>query len=95
MVWAAVASDGSKSPLIFVDAGVMVNSEVYVEMLNKKVLTWITETFGDCYIFTQDEAPAYTPNLTQRWCKEHFSGFRDNMIWPPSSPDINPMDFAI
>ncbi|XP_014772692.1 uncharacterized protein LOC106870959 [Octopus bimaculoides] len=32
MVWATVASDGSKSPLIFIDVGVKINSEVYTEM---------------------------------------------------------------
>ena len=38
MVWAAVASDGSKSPLIVIEEGVKVNSQVYLNMLQEKVL---------------------------------------------------------
>ena len=95
MVWAAVASDGTKSPLLFIEEGVKVNSLVYLQMLKEKVLPWVTEAFGEHYVFTQDGAPAHTSNVTQMWCKEHFSGFLDKNMWPPSSPDINPMDFAI
>lgn len=95
MVWAAVASDGSKSPLVFIPEGVKVNSAVYIEMLKTNVLPWVSEHFGNDYVFTQDGAPSHTSNVTQQWCKDHFSGFWDKNCWPPSSPDINPMDFAI
>ena len=37
IVWAAVASDGSKSPLVVIDEGVKVNSQVYLNMLQEKV----------------------------------------------------------
>ncbi|XP_029655639.1 uncharacterized protein LOC115229425 [Octopus sinensis] len=94
MVSAAAAFDVSKSPLLFSDAGVKFNNEVYVEMLDEKVLPWVTETFDDRYTFIQDGSPANTFNLTQR-CKGHFSGFWDKMMWPLSSANINPMDFAI
>ena len=95
MVWAAVASDGTKSPLIVIDEGVKVNSQVYLNMLQEKVFPWLTESFGTNFIFTQDGAPAQTANVTQKWCNDHFQGFWDKTMWPPSSPDINPMDFAI
>ena len=71
------------------------NSQVYLKMLEENVLPWLTETFGEQYIFTQDGAPAHTSNVSQKWCKEHFQGFWDKNMWPPSSPDINPMDFSI
>ena len=95
MVWAAVASDGSKSPLIFIKEGVKVNTQLYIKMLAENVLPWITKSFGNSYVFTQDGAPSHTSNLTQQWCNDHFSGFWDKTVWPPSSPDINPMDFCI
>ena len=95
MVWAAVASDGTKSPLVFIKEGVKVNSQVYLKMLEEQVLTWVTESFPGGYVFTQDGAPSHTSNVTQQWCKSHFKGFWDKNMWPPSSPDINPMDFAI
>ena len=45
MVWAAVASDVSKSRFVFIDEGLKVNSQVYLNMLQKNVLPWLTETF--------------------------------------------------
>lgn len=69
--------------------------EAYVQMFRQKVLPWVTKTFSNRYIFTQNGAPAHTPRLTQKRCKYHFSDFWDETIWPPLGPDINPMDFAI
>ena len=77
MVWAAVASDGSKSPFVFIQEGVKVNSQVYLQMLEEKVLPWCTNAFGNQCVFTQDGAPAHTSNVTQAWCKQHFPGFWD------------------
>ena len=45
MVWAAVASEVTKSRVVFIDEGLEVNSQVYLNMLRKKVLPWLTETF--------------------------------------------------
>ena len=36
MVWAAVASDVSKSRFVFIDKGLKVNSKVYLKKLQKK-----------------------------------------------------------
>ncbi|XP_029636851.1 uncharacterized protein LOC115212152 [Octopus sinensis] len=62
MMWASVASDGFKSPLMLASKA---NSEVYVEILDEKLLLRVTESFDDRHVFTQDRAPAYTSNLTQ------------------------------
>ena len=40
MVWAAVASDGPKSPLVYIQNRVEVNTQVYIKMQTKKVLPW-------------------------------------------------------
>ena len=45
IVWAADASDVSKSRLVFIDEGLKVNSQVYLDYLLKKVISWLTETF--------------------------------------------------
>ncbi|KAG1662924.1 Transposable element Tcb2 transposase [Nymphon striatum] len=95
MVWAAVSSDGRKSPLVFIEQGTKVNSVVYMKLLEENVLPWVTQAFGDNYVFIQDGAPSHMSNVTQQWCKSHFSGFWDKNAWVPSSPDINPMDFTI
>ena len=38
---------------------------------------------------------SHTANLVQEWCKENMAGFWSKELWPPSSPDLNPIDFAI
>ena len=45
-------------------------------------------------IFTQDGAPSHTSRATQAWLKEHLN-FWDKTTWPPSAPDLNPLDFSI
>ena len=50
--WAAVASDGLKSPLVFIEDVSKANTQVYIEMLTEKLLPWIAESFGSNYVFT-------------------------------------------
>ena len=43
----------------------------------------------------QDEATSHTANPVQEWGKRNMAGFWPKELWPPSSPDLNPLDFAI
>ena len=43
----------------------------------------------------QDGATAHTAKMVQAWCKDNFKSFWSKELWPPSSPDLNPMDFGI
>ncbi|QQP49253.1 Putative dde superfamily endonuclease [Caligus rogercresseyi] len=96
MVWAGVMSDGKKSPLIFVPEGVKINKEVYLSMLNDQVLPWIKAKYGETFFtFQQDSAPAHGSKLVQEWCKQNFPAFWDKFTWPPSSPDLNVLDFSM
>ena len=45
MVWATVASDGSKGALVFIKEAVKVNSEVQVHLLEEHALSWVTQSF--------------------------------------------------
>ena len=47
------------------------------------------------FVFQQDGAPAHTSKKTQEWCKSQFPNFWSKEMWPPSSPDLNPMDFSV
>ena len=60
MVWAAVTSDG-KSDLVFIDKGIKINSNVYLNgVLIKELHAWIHLPFGGRpYTFQQDGVPAY------------------------------------
>ncbi|XP_076067677.1 uncharacterized protein LOC143040467 [Oratosquilla oratoria] len=96
MVWGGVTSTGQKTPLIFIDEGVKVNQHVYLKMLKEKLVPLIDATFGeDGITLQQDGATSHTANIVQKWCKENMAGFWPKELWPPSSPDLNPMDFSI
>ena len=96
MVWAGVTSSGLKTPLIFVENGVKVNQHVYLDMLKDRVVPWVNALPGDEGVtLQQDGATAHTAKLVQAWCKGHFKSFWSKELWPPSSPDLNPMDFGI
>ena len=97
MVWGMVCDDGRKSPLIVIPQGVKVNTDVYLEMLETMVKPWVeSQDWGENgFCFQQDGAPSHTSNRTQEWCKENFDFFWDKLWWPPSSPDLNPMDFSV
>ena len=94
MVWLGVMY-GDKTRLIICPKGVNINGEVYVEMLEREVLTWIDERKDDIpFVFQQDGAPAHTKKTTQEWMQERFDIIAKDE-WPPSSPDLNPLDYSI
>jgi hypothetical protein len=96
MIWAAVASNGKKSPIFVIPDGVKINQEVYLDFLKTEVKPWIDSEFCDVEIcFTQDSAPAHGAKRVQAWCAENFQHFWPKEYWPPSSPDCNPLDFAM
>ena len=94
MVWLGVMYC-DRTRLIFVPQGVKVNGEVYVEMLEREVLPWINERKDDiAFVFQQDGAPGHNKKTTQEWCRERFD-FIAKDEWPPSSSDLNPLDYSI
>ncbi|QQP40005.1 Uncharacterized protein FKW44_013893, partial [Caligus rogercresseyi] len=47
------------------------------------------------YVWTQDGAPSHTSKLAQDFYSRNFADFWPVNYWPPSSPDLNPLDFAV
>ena len=47
------------------------------------------------FLFQQDGAPAHTSRRAQDWLRSNVSDFLAKEEWPPSSPDLNPMDFCV
>ena len=50
---------------------------------------------GRPYMFQQDGAPARNAKVMQDWLKEHLPDFWGKDLWPPSSPDCNPLDYYV
>ena len=47
------------------------------------------------FIFQQDSAPAHRAKKTMAYLEEEGICFWKPGQWPPNSPDLNPMDYAI
>ena len=48
----------------------------------------------DDWIFVQDSAPSHRSNLVQDFLEKTFKRrFVKCVEWPPSSPDVNPLDY--
>lgn len=96
MVWGAICKRG-KLPLVFIEKGVKINAQYYkTEVLEKVLLPNLQKLYGDdYYVFQQDGAPAHTSNVVQDWCETNLTDFLKKDEWPPSSPDLNPLDFFV
>lgn len=96
MVWGAISSKG-KLPLLFIDRGVKINKEYYLQYVIKDhLLPYAKKLFGaESFCFQQDSAPAHKAIVVQQWCKQNLPCFISCSEWPASSPDLNPLDFSI
>lgn len=96
MVWGAISNRG-KLPLLFIDRGVKINKEYYLQhVIKDHLLPCAKDLFrGESFCFQQDSAPAHKALVVQKWCKENLPCFISTSEWPASSPDLNPLDFSI
>ena len=47
------------------------------------------------FLFEQDGALALTAKSTQEWLRTEIPSYISKLEWPPSSPDLNPLDFSL
>lgn len=96
MVFAGITSDG-KTPLIFVESGIKIASQNYLDdILVKVILPWSHTHFGNQpWTFQQDSAPAQKARIVQQWCSSNLPAFISAKEWPPYSPNLNPMDNSV
>ena len=95
MVSVAVSKLGC-TELIFVDPGIKVNGQYYREvMLSQKMLPAIKQISGDMFVFQQDSAPAHRARETIELLKRETPELISPDLWPPNSPDLNPVDYKI
>lgn len=96
LVWAAVSFRG-KFSLHFVPPHQTIDRFYYRDEILRNVLFPEAQRLhlGGDWTFMQDGAPAHTAKVTQDWCRTNLPNFISKDEWPPSSPDLNPMDYSI
>lgn len=90
-------SENGKLPLLFIDKGIKINGDFYrQEVILNHLVPEAKKLYpsGD-WIFQQDSAPSHSANDTQKLLKNHSLDFITKEDWPPSSPDLNPLDYSI
>ena len=96
MVSAAVSKVG-KSSIFFVEPGAKVNCSYDREKLLTSMIPEMDRlTRYQPYVFMQDGARSYTVNETVRFLNQqrYLTLLKPN-IWPPNSPDLNPVDYCM
>ena len=89
-VFGAVSSEGNIMPPHIFEVGLKVNTKVYVDMLKSVVIPWCNQVAGGWrWVWPQDSAPTHKSKETQKECFVLFSH------WPPSSLDLNPVDYFV
>ena len=97
MMFGLVASNGKKMAPVFLNSGFRMGAKEYLDyVLIPYVLPWIMANFSDTdnIIFMQDGAPCHSAKSVQKWLSDNIP-FWPKEMWPPSSPDLNPLDFSI
>ena len=59
------------------------------------LLPAIREISGDFFIFQQDSAPAHRAKETVQFLSNATPDFITPLLWPPNSPDLNPVDYKV
>ena len=93
MVWGGVSTN-SRTNLVFIPKGVKINSKTYQNLvLEAEIKDASCRLFkNQDWIFQQDSAPPHASNSTKSWFRAHNIQFLSKDEWPPSSPDLNPLD---
>ena len=96
MVWAGITATG-KTPLVFVDRKVKINAAIYQQLILTNALDpWAKKHFGNRpWTLQQDWAPAHLAKTSISLCKSLFPDVWDQDVWPPNSPDANPLDYSV
>ena len=81
--------------LIFVDPGMKVNGQYYRDVLLSQQMLAIKHVAGDTSVFQQDNASSHCVKDTIKLLQQETQDFIGPDLWPPNSPDLNPLDYNV
>ena len=77
--------------LMFIEPGVKINGAYYRDvLLGQHLLRAIRSVAGD--FFT---SPVHRAGDTVEFLSRNTSDFISSLLWPPNSPDLNPVDYEV
>ena len=92
MVFGVVSSESHIMPPHIFENGL----KVYLDVLKSVVIPWCNQVAGSRpWVWQQDLAPAHKSKETQAWLQEECYDFVPFSHWPPSSPDLNLLDYFV
>jgi len=95
MVSVAVSIIGT-TELMFIEPGVKINGAYYRDvLLSQHLLPAIRSVAGDFFTFQQDNAPAHRAGDTVEFLSCSTPDFISPLLWPPNSPDLNPVHYEV
>lgn len=95
MVSVGVSAMG-RTNMVFVEPGVKINGQYYREVvLQQQLLPDIRQINGEFFTFQQDNAPSHRARETVELLSRETPDFIGPYLWPPNSPDLNPVDYKI
>jgi len=91
------ASRMGKTGIVFVEPGAKVNNEYYCQIVIGGGLLPDIRARCQRYSWTlqQDGAPSHTARNALTYLRRENVTFIEPDIWPPNSPDLNPVDYAV
>ena len=96
MVFGMVSSEGHIMPPHIFKVGLKVNTKVYLDVLKSVVIPWYNQVAGGrCWVWQQDLGPAHKSKETQAWLQKECYNFVPFSHWPPSSHDLNLLDYFV
>ena len=94
MVSVGISALGRTS-IHFIEPGVKVNGQYYRDALLMQGLLPEIREFSEYFTFQQDGAPAHRARETVALLQAETPDFIPPTLWPPNSPDLNPVDYKI
>ena len=91
MIWAGIVGDTLIGPCL-IPEGTKINSENYISLLKNNLVPFIENNKENKYVFMHDNAPAHASKKTKNFLDQMVLKNTSLMVWPPFSPDLNPIE---